>query len=387
MAKPRHVKKHVRQSGIYTSDKKARKHIASREHKDTIFRIIFRDRKKLLQLYNALNDSQYVDEQELTVTTLESVIYLSYKNDTSFLLDQVMFLGEHQASWNNNMPIRGLFYFARLYQDYIDARGYDLYGSKEIPLPFPMYVVFYNGLVEKPERTILKLSDALRRPEQYDVGKEWCEPAVECIATILNINYGRNKELLEKCQPLMEYAKFVYYVRKNQDDEMDIKMAVISAIDQCLKENILVKELTVYRKEVIDMFILEHYDEEFHRRKQREEIREELQEEIREELQEEVRKELEEKVREEFEEKMREEFEEKIREELEEKVREELKEEMREELEEKMRKELEEKIRRKARGEIRKEVEEELHEEMQKKLNKMRGEIEKEIREKHKKKE
>ena len=35
MAKPRHVKKHVRQSGIYTSDKKARKHIASREHKDT----------------------------------------------------------------------------------------------------------------------------------------------------------------------------------------------------------------------------------------------------------------------------------------------------------------------------------------------------------------
>ena len=371
MAKPRHVKKHVRQSGIYTSDKKARKHIASREHKDTIFRIIFRDRKKLLQLYNALNDSQYVDEQELTVTTLESVIYLSYKNDTSFLLDQVMFLGEHQASWNNNMPIRGLFYFARLYQDYIDARGYDLYGSKEIPLPFPMYVVFYNGLVEKPERTILKLSDALRRPEQYDVGKEWCEPAVECIATILNINYGRNKELLEKCQPLMEYAKFVYYVRKNQDDEMDIKMAVISAIDQCLKENILVKELTVYRKEVIDMFILEHYDEEFHRRKQREEIREELQEEIREELQEEVRKELEEKVREELEEKMREEFEEKIR----------------EELEEKMRKELEEKIRRKARGEIRKEVEEELHEEMQKKLNKMRGEIEKEIREKHKKKE
>ena len=176
------------------------------------------------------------------MTTLESVIYLSYKNDTSFLLYQVMFLGEHQASWNNNMPIRGLFYFARLYQDYIDARGYDLYGSKEIPLPFPMYVVFYNGLVEKPERTIL------------------------------NINYGRNKELLEKCQPLMEYAKFVYYVRKNQDDEMDIKMAVISAIDQCLKENILVKELTAYRKEVIDMFILEHYDEEFHRRKQREEL-------------------------------------------------------------------------------------------------------------------
>lgn len=371
MVKFRHAKMHVHHSDIFTSDKKANRHLASREHKDTVFRIIFRDKKKLLQLYNALNDSQYEDEQDLMVTTLDSVIYLSYKNDTSFLLDHVMFLGEHQASWNNNMPLRGMFYFARLYQEYVDACGYDLYSSKEIPLPFPMYVVFYNGLIEKPEKSVLKLSDALQIPEQYRIGKEWREPAIECTATVLNINYGRNKELLAKCQPLMEYAKFVYYVRENQHAEMDIKSAVITAIDQCLEEKILVKELTAYRKEVIDMFILEHYDEEFHRRKQREEIREELIEEIREEFEEKVREELKEEMREEFEEKMREEF----------------KEKMREELKEEMRKELEEKIRRKARGEIRKEVEEELHEEMQKKLNKMRGKIEKEIREEHKKKE
>lgn len=88
----------------------------------------------------------------------------------------------------------------------------------------------------------------------------------------------------------MEYAKFVYYVRENQNMHMDIKMAVITAIDRCLNENILVKELTAYRKEVIDMFILEHYDEEFHRRKQREEIREEVREEIEKEVQEELKK-------------------------------------------------------------------------------------------------
>lgn len=123
MVKFRHAKMHVHHSDIFTSDKKANRHLASREHKDTVFRIIFRDKKKLLQLYNALNDSQYEDEQDLMVTTLDSVIYLSYKNDTSFLLDHVMFLGEHQASWNNNMPLRGMFYFARLYQEYVDACG------------------------------------------------------------------------------------------------------------------------------------------------------------------------------------------------------------------------------------------------------------------------
>ena len=332
MAKLRRVKKHVRHSGIFTSDKKAGKLLASRTHKDTVFRIIFRDKKKLLQLYNALNDSQYVDEQDLIVTTLESVIYLSYKNDTSFLLDHVMFLGEHQASWNNNMPLRGLFYFARLYQEYIDLNGYDLYGSREIPLPFPIYVVFYNGLTEKPEKSILRLTDVFEESEQYKVKEEWKKPAVECTATVLNINYGRNKTLLEKCQPLMEYAKFVYYVRENQNMHMDIKMAVITAVDRCLNENILVKELTAYRKEVIDMFILEHYDEEFHRRKQREEIREEVREEIREEIKAEVREE----------------------------VKEELREEVRKEIYEKLLAEEKEKLCSQLREEIEKEVQEEL---------------------------
>lgn len=77
-------------------------------------------------------------------------------------VDHVMFLGEHQASWNNNMPLRGLFYFARLYQEYVDTYGYDLYGVREIPLPFPMYVVFYNGLAEKPEKSVLRLSERWR---------------------------------------------------------------------------------------------------------------------------------------------------------------------------------------------------------------------------------
>ena len=163
---------------------------------------------------------------------------------------------------------------------------------------------------------------------------------VECTATVLNINYGRNKTLLEKCQPLMEYAKFVYYVRENQNMHMDIKMAVITAIDRCLNENILVKELTAYRKEVIDMFILEHYDEEFHRRKQREEIREEVREEIREEVREEIREEIKAEVREE--------------------VKEELREEVRKEIYEKLLAEEKEKLCSQLREEIEKEVQEEL---------------------------
>ena len=83
-----HVKR--KRSASHTPDKGT---YVQREHKDRAFRFIFRDRKKLLQLYNALNESDYDDETELTVTTLENVLYLGYKNDVAFLLEQVLFLG------------------------------------------------------------------------------------------------------------------------------------------------------------------------------------------------------------------------------------------------------------------------------------------------------
>ena len=60
----RHVKKKPQVSP--TPDKGT---YVQRTHKDTLFRFIFRDKKKLLQLYNALNDSSYEDEESLIITT------------------------------------------------------------------------------------------------------------------------------------------------------------------------------------------------------------------------------------------------------------------------------------------------------------------------------
>lgn len=63
-----------------------------RKHKDTLFRFIFRDKRKLLQLYNALNQSDYQDPEDLQITTLENVVYISCKNDISILVDMTLYL-------------------------------------------------------------------------------------------------------------------------------------------------------------------------------------------------------------------------------------------------------------------------------------------------------
>lgn len=178
--------------------KRQYEHRVNRKYKDSLFRKIFSDRKDLLDLYNALNGTQYTDEEELTVTTLEDVIYISIKNDVSFLLGGTMNLYEHQSSYNPNMPIRGLMYLARLYQNYIDDCEINVFSPVLKHLPSPKFIVFYNGSRDEPDQKLLRLTDAFAEEGTPE------ESCLECCATMLNINYGHNYELMEKCRRLEE---------------------------------------------------------------------------------------------------------------------------------------------------------------------------------------
>ena len=110
---------------------------ADRKYKDRLFRLVFSDKKDLLDLYNAVNGTDYQNPEELEVNTLENVLYLSMKNDLSFLIDAELNLYEHQSTCNPNMPMRGFLYFGDLYSAYIALREINLYSStaKQFPIP------------------------------------------------------------------------------------------------------------------------------------------------------------------------------------------------------------------------------------------------------------
>ena len=224
-------------------------HRVNRKYKDSLFRKIFSDRKDLLDLYNALNDTNYTDEEELSITTLEDVIYISMKNDVSFLLGGTMNLYEHQSSYNPNMPIRGLIYFARLYQNYIDECEINVFSPVLKHLPRPKFIVFYNGTKEEPDQKILRLTEAFAG---HGVSGESC---LECCATMLNINYGHNYELMEKCRRLEEYSAFVAEVRKALEEGVDQRQAVDDAIDICIDKGVLRDILIKERAAIMDMVL------------------------------------------------------------------------------------------------------------------------------------
>ena len=62
---------------------------ANRCYKDSLFRLLFgreENKQNLLDLYNALNDSNYTNKDDLTINTIDDVIYMKMKNDISFIL-------------------------------------------------------------------------------------------------------------------------------------------------------------------------------------------------------------------------------------------------------------------------------------------------------------
>lgn len=72
----------------------------NREHKERLFRLIFKDQEALLSLYNAINGTEYSDSDDFSFHALEDVIYISMKNDISFLIAGEIDLYEHQSTWN-----------------------------------------------------------------------------------------------------------------------------------------------------------------------------------------------------------------------------------------------------------------------------------------------
>ena len=122
--------------------KSAKRNSPRRNYKDSLFRMVFREKKELLSLYNAINGTAYEDPEELIVTTIEDVLYMGRKNDISFLIKDVMNLYEHQSSVNPNMALRGLIYISMLYQGYIEQNNLDIYSSTLLKLPTPKYLVF-----------------------------------------------------------------------------------------------------------------------------------------------------------------------------------------------------------------------------------------------------
>lgn len=116
-------------------------------------------------------------------------------------------------------------------EDWLKDNDKDLFSRRQIQIPTPHFIVFYNGMQKKPEYEEMRLSDSFYHKAQ--------EPQIEIICKVYNINPENNQKLKKKSTVLEGYTYFVEKVRENQRQQMNLEEAVDSAIHDCIDHHVL----------------------------------------------------------------------------------------------------------------------------------------------------
>ena len=231
----------------------------NREYKSDVISMMLQIPEYALDVYNAMNDSAYTDPDMIQIMRLENGISLSVRNDASFFISNYLNLYEHQSTYSPNAPLRFLIYLTNLLKTTIRKR--DLYSRKCVQIATPHFAVFYNGTEKRPEKEVLKLSDAFIN--QTDT------PEIELTVTVYNINPDNNTQLLEKSEVLRSYMIFVNRVRENLEHqkkiaqnapeyEEELEVAINEAIDYCVKHHIMEEFFRENRNEVTKSMVLDY---------------------------------------------------------------------------------------------------------------------------------
>ena len=222
----------------------------NREYKSDVFCMLMEEPGYALEVYNALNHSDYWNPGLVEVCNLERGISLSVRNDAAFILDMNLSVYEHESTVCPNMPLRELIYVTNILEQWVKKQN--LYGRKLVKIPTPRFAVFYNGVEEQRSQYQLKLSDAYANPMEA--------PELELTCTVYNINVGKNQALLSKCPVLRQYMIFIDYVREylGKYPEKDLRKAINKAIDRCIREGVLREFLIRRRGEVTKVTQLDY---------------------------------------------------------------------------------------------------------------------------------
>ena len=222
-----------------------------RNYKDSVFVTVFHEKDKLIELYNAIFDTNYGMDTAIDIVTIKDVLFRTLKNDVSFVLDKrFVVLVEHQSTINGNLPLRDLLYIATVLKRMIDTK--QLYREKTLRIPRPSFIVLYNGSEDMPEYQELRLTDAyLGEKEEAE------EDALQLIVKVYNINSEKHAEILKKCETLRQYSRFVEIVRSYGHIDQLTGAVMVKIMEQCKKEGVLTEFMEHYGTELIEMLFKE----------------------------------------------------------------------------------------------------------------------------------
>lgn len=210
-----------------------------RKIKDSVFTDLFRDKKYLLQLYQALHpEDQDVTEDEIADVTLKHVLVDADYNDLGFSVgDRLMILVESQSTWTVNIIIRAVIYLIQTYHDYFKRTKQNLYGSKRVNMPKPELYVIYTG-------------DRKNIPDRIWLSEEFFDGEKIAIDAEVKILYQENEDDI-----IGQYIIFSKIYNEQRKTYGNTKKAITETIRICKDRNVLKEYLEKREQEVVDMMM------------------------------------------------------------------------------------------------------------------------------------
>jgi hypothetical protein len=237
------------------------------QFKDTLFKDIFSDKQRFLELYNAISDKPYNDEANVEVYSNHALL-AKYHDIAGSINNELVMMCERQSSINPNMPLRMLLYFADVLRTFII--GEEIYGGTKVEIPTPVFNVLYNGDTAY-NKEALELSDSFKVKHQLFT--------MNMRVKVVNINPGYNTPALEKSPWLNGYAKLITKIKEYLKADYTRDKAIELAIDWCIENEVIKKYLQENYERVIKMLNYEITQEQWiriHKRDERAEIAKEM---------------------------------------------------------------------------------------------------------------
>jgi len=219
--------------------------LMKRTIKDSVFTNLFKDKKYLIQLYQALHpDDKNVTENDIKDITINNILVDDIYNDLGFLVgNRLLILIEAQSTWTVNILFRILMYLVQTYREYFKVTQQDIYNSTKLKMPKPELYIIYTGNRKK-------------RPEEISFSKEFFNGENICIEVKAKVIYdGREGDII------YQYVTFTKVCQEQTSIYGRSRKAIQEAIRICKNRNVLKEYLESREKEVIDM-MMDLYDQE-----------------------------------------------------------------------------------------------------------------------------
>ena len=205
-----------------------------RDIKDSVFTFLFSDIEYTKQLYLSLHpEDTDIRDEDFRLVTLENILAIGQYNDLGFQVrDKLILLVEAQSTFSPNIPLRMLMYLAKTYNEYIEEHQLSLYREKKVSIPRPELYVIYTGEKEAPD--ILRLSDMYEGSGSADL-------------TVRVLRDGQPGDILSQYVDFCQVANEQVSLYGRTDE------ALMSTIQLCPEQGILVPFLDSRKKEVVDI--------------------------------------------------------------------------------------------------------------------------------------